>query len=218
MPPATGARSKRFTILMDGQAVERVTQRRMANAIRALAMDAVEAAASGHPGMPMGMGGCRHCALHPVSEVRPEASGVAGPGPLCALGRSRVHAALCAAPSVGLRRHVAGRDPQVQTAGKPYCGPPRIRRKPRHRDDHRTARPGFRQRRRHGPWRKDHGRSLRRPRRSPHLGHCRRWLPDGGNQPRSRLSGGPPRAQPPDRSVRRQRHLDRRADLTRRLR
>ena len=40
---------------MDGQAVERVTQRGMANAIRALAMDAVEAAASGHPGMPMGM-------------------------------------------------------------------------------------------------------------------------------------------------------------------
>ena len=31
------------------------TQRRLANAIRALAMDAVEAAASGHPGMPMGM-------------------------------------------------------------------------------------------------------------------------------------------------------------------
>ena len=40
---------------MDGQSVERITQRRMANAIRALAMDAVEAAASGHPGMPMGM-------------------------------------------------------------------------------------------------------------------------------------------------------------------
>ena len=32
------------------------TQRRLANAIRALAMDAVEAANSGHPGMPMGMG------------------------------------------------------------------------------------------------------------------------------------------------------------------
>src|ERR1700687_436095 len=29
--------------------------RRLANAIRALAMDAVEAAKSGHPGMPMGM-------------------------------------------------------------------------------------------------------------------------------------------------------------------
>ena len=32
-----------------------VSPRRMANAIRALAMDAVEAAKSGHPGMPMGM-------------------------------------------------------------------------------------------------------------------------------------------------------------------
>src|SRR3546814_2319837 len=32
-----------------------VTQRDMANAIRALAMDAVEKAKSGHPGMPMGM-------------------------------------------------------------------------------------------------------------------------------------------------------------------
>jgi transketolase len=31
------------------------TNRRMANAIRALAMDAVQAANSGHPGMPMGM-------------------------------------------------------------------------------------------------------------------------------------------------------------------
>jgi len=31
------------------------TQRRLANAIRAMAMDAVEAANSGHPGMPMGM-------------------------------------------------------------------------------------------------------------------------------------------------------------------
>src|SRR6187551_1803845 len=31
------------------------TDRRLANAIRALSMDAVEAANSGHPGMPMGM-------------------------------------------------------------------------------------------------------------------------------------------------------------------
>ena len=29
--------------------------RRLANAVRALSMDAVEAANSGHPGMPMGM-------------------------------------------------------------------------------------------------------------------------------------------------------------------
>ena len=50
-----GHEVKRFTTLMNGQAVERVTQRKMADAVRVLAMDAVEAAASGHPGMPMGM-------------------------------------------------------------------------------------------------------------------------------------------------------------------
>ncbi|HEX9302391.1 MAG TPA: transketolase, partial [Casimicrobiaceae bacterium] len=36
-------------------AAEIVTDSELANAIRALAMDAVEAAKSGHPGMPMGM-------------------------------------------------------------------------------------------------------------------------------------------------------------------
>jgi transketolase len=35
--------------------VERAPDHELANAIRALAMDAVEAAKSGHPGMPMGM-------------------------------------------------------------------------------------------------------------------------------------------------------------------
>ena len=37
------------------QHIPQPTQRRLANAIRALAMDAVETANSGHPGMPMGM-------------------------------------------------------------------------------------------------------------------------------------------------------------------
>ncbi len=37
------------------RATSQVSERAMANAIRALAMDAVEAAGSGHPGMPMGM-------------------------------------------------------------------------------------------------------------------------------------------------------------------
>ncbi|MDJ0513900.1 MAG: transketolase [Methyloceanibacter sp.] len=40
---------------MQDQAVADVTHRDMANAIRALAMDAVQKANSGHPGMPMGM-------------------------------------------------------------------------------------------------------------------------------------------------------------------
>ena len=40
---------------MDAASSKSVTTREMANAIRALSMDAIEAAKSGHPGMPMGM-------------------------------------------------------------------------------------------------------------------------------------------------------------------
>ncbi len=41
--------------LMQNQAIQEATHQDMANAIRALAMDAVQKADSGHPGMPMGM-------------------------------------------------------------------------------------------------------------------------------------------------------------------
>ena len=40
---------------MDDTRTARVTELQLANAIRALAMDAVQKANSGHPGMPMGM-------------------------------------------------------------------------------------------------------------------------------------------------------------------
>ena len=40
---------------MDSSVTAKATEAELANAIRALAMDAVEAAKSGHPGMPMGM-------------------------------------------------------------------------------------------------------------------------------------------------------------------
>src|SRR4026209_3038511 len=43
------------TILMQSQALPEASHNDMANAIRALAMDAVQKADSGHPGMPMGM-------------------------------------------------------------------------------------------------------------------------------------------------------------------
>src|ERR1044071_5170073 len=41
--------------LQQGEALSEATHQDMANAIRALAMDAVQKADSGHPGMPMGM-------------------------------------------------------------------------------------------------------------------------------------------------------------------
>jgi transketolase len=40
---------------MDSSATPRASDAELANSLRALAMDAVEAAKSGHPGMPMGM-------------------------------------------------------------------------------------------------------------------------------------------------------------------
>ncbi len=41
--------------MAQGELIEGVEARQLANAVRALAMDAVEQAKSGHPGMPMGM-------------------------------------------------------------------------------------------------------------------------------------------------------------------
>ena len=50
------ARHESFTPLPNVGAIRMsATKQEMANAIRALSMDAVEAAKSGHPGMPMGM-------------------------------------------------------------------------------------------------------------------------------------------------------------------
>src|SRR3990170_8079786 len=53
------------------------SDRELADAIRALAMDAVEAAKSGHPGMPMGMAEiavalwCRHLRHNPTNPAWP---------------------------------------------------------------------------------------------------------------------------------------------------
>src|SRR3546814_2501214 len=51
--PATGAMTSKHPAR--GAALSPGDHKALASAIRALAMDAVEAAASGHPGMPMGM-------------------------------------------------------------------------------------------------------------------------------------------------------------------
>src|SRR6185503_4724381 len=55
MSTASPAKASPDVNLPPDPAENREGLRRMANAIRALAMDAVEAAKSGHPGMPMGM-------------------------------------------------------------------------------------------------------------------------------------------------------------------
>ena len=98
-------------------------------------------------------------------------------------------------------------------------GPSRVRPRAGHRDDHRSAGPGPRQRRRHGAGRAAAQRAARRRHRRPlHLRDRRRRLPDGGHQPRGDLACRAPQAQQADRAVRRQLDLHRRADLARRLR
>ena len=51
------------------------SKQNMANAIRALSMDAVEAAKSGHPGMPMGMAD----ALQSIGQIRANVCLLCGP-------------------------------------------------------------------------------------------------------------------------------------------
>src|SRR5689334_9443586 len=53
-PPRCGASSLVDLAVQDTVSADRVTHSDLANAVRVLAMDAVEQAKSGHPGLPMG--------------------------------------------------------------------------------------------------------------------------------------------------------------------
>ena len=69
----------------------------MANAIRALAMDAVEKAKSGHPGLPMGAADIATVLFTQFLKFDPADPSLARPRPLRAVGRPRLDAALRAA-------------------------------------------------------------------------------------------------------------------------
>ena len=166
-----------------------------------------------------GHGRRRHRPVLEVPEVRRLGAELARPRPLHPVGRPRLDAALFAAASDRLRRHDARRAEELPPARQQDRRPSRVRPRQRHRDHDRPARPGPRQlgglRHRRAPAR----RALRpRSRRPLHLCHRRRRLPDGGRRPGGDHAGGPSRPRPPDRAVRRQRHLDRRPDLARDLR
>ena len=79
-----------------------IETRTLANAIRALSMDAVEAANSGHPGMPMGMADAATVLWTEYLKHDPADPQMAGPRPLRPLGRPRLDADLRFAPSDGL--------------------------------------------------------------------------------------------------------------------
>ena len=157
---------------------DRRRERDMANAIRALAMDAVQKANSGHPGMPMGMADVatvlfsRFLKFDPSRPDWPDRDRFvlsAGHGSMLLYALHHL---------TRLRGHADRGAAALPPARQPHRRPSRIRPRARHRDDDRPARPGPRHRRRHGARRAHAGGPLRRrPGRSPHLCDRRRRLP-----------------------------------------
>ncbi len=75
------------------------------NSIRVLAIDAVQKANSGHPGMPMGMAPVAYVLWTRFLRHNPKQSEMVRARPLCALGRARLDAALQPALPDRLRPH-----------------------------------------------------------------------------------------------------------------
>jgi transketolase N-terminal domain/subunit len=120
--------------------------RDMANAIRALAMDAVQAANSGHPGMPMGMADVATVLFTEALKFDPAVPGwanrdrfVLSAGHGSMLLYALLH--LTGYPGMTIEELKSVRLQDGRTSGIWPCA--------RHRDDHRSARAGPRQRRRH---------------------------------------------------------------------
>ena len=189
------------------------TRRELANAIRALAMDAVEKANSGHPGMPMGMADIAEVLWNDFHRHNPGNPGLAQPRPLRALQRPRLDAAVRAAAPDRLRP-ADGAAQAVPPVALDDPGPSGGRRHPGRGDHHRPAGPGHRQRRRLRAGREGAGRTLQPPGirrgRPPHLGVLRRRLPDGGHLAGGHLAGRHLEAGQAGGGLRRQQHLHRR--------
>ena len=129
--------------------------RRSINVIRALAMDAVQKANSGHPGTPMALAPLADVFWTRIMKYDAAAPRLARPRSLRALGRPRVDAALLDALPHRLRPR-ARRHPRVPPVGLAHAGPPGVRPHQRRRDHHRPARSGLRQRGRHRDHREAH--------------------------------------------------------------
>ncbi len=97
---------------------------RAINVVRALAMDAVQKANSGHPGTPMALAPLARRAVHAGHEVRRGRSRLARPRSLRALGRARVDAPLLDAVPVRARPR-ARRPAPVPAVGVEDARPPR---------------------------------------------------------------------------------------------
>ena len=168
----------------------------MANAIRALAMDAVQKAKSGHPGMPMGMADVatvlftrflKFDAAEPDWADRDRFVLSAGHGSML------LYALL----------YLTGYPEMTSSSSSTSASSARRRRPPgirpcaRHRDHHRAARPGHRQCRRHGD-RRAAAQCAATATISSTITPIarRRRLPDGRHQPGGDLARRPSQARP----------------------
>ena len=125
------------------------TRQDLANAIRALAMDAVQKANSGHPGMPMGMADIaevlwnHHLRFNPANPHWPDRDRfVLSNGHGSMLLYALLHLTGFDLPMEEIKRF---RQLHSKTPGHPEHGHDAWR-----GDHHRAARPGLRQRGRHG--------------------------------------------------------------------
>ncbi len=177
------------------------------NTLRFLSVDAVQKADSGHPGLPLGAAPMAYVLWTRFLKHHPANPALARPRSLCPVCRARLDAAVQPAPPDRLRSF-ARTDQAVSPMGQHHAGSSRTRPHARRRDDDRPARPGLRQRGRHGDGRGAPGRTLQPPRlrdhQSFHLRDRERRRPDGRRRVGSRIAGRPLAAWQADLSVRRQ--------------
>jgi transketolase len=169
------------------------SERDMANAIRVLAMDAVQAANSGHPGMPMGMADVATVLFNRFLKIDPSLPDwadrdrfvlSAGHGSMLLYAVHHLHRLFEDMTMEELSElPPAWREDGRSSGIRPCTG---------HRDDDRAARPGADHGCRHGACRTDDGGALRQEAGRPlHLRDRRRRLPAGRHQPRGDRPRGP---------------------------
>ena len=191
----------------------RVDHSRMANAIRALAMDAVEKAKSGHPGLPMGAADIatvlftqflKFDAADPHWPDRDRFILSAGHGSML------LYALLYLTGNADM---TLDQIKHFRQLGSKTPGHPENVHHLGDRDHHRPARPGRRLLGRNRARRAAAGGRIRRGhRRSLYLRAVLRRRPDGRRQPRGDRARRPLKLQQADLPVRRQRHHHRRSD------
>ena len=208
MAPPSGSRMSEATI----------GHQDLANAVRALAMDAVEKASLGHPGMPMGMADVATVLFTRYLKFDPRRSRMAGPRPFRAFRRPRLDAALRAAASDRLCRHDDRGAAEFPAARQPHGGHPEYGHAPGIETTTGPLGQGLGN---------AVGMALAERMLAARFGdelvdhHTYVIAGDGclmeGVEPRGDIARRPSQARQADRALRRQRHLDRRPDLARRL-